>query len=47
MELVGEYMELPGSAVFSLQTGSKTSYNMCTCRCRTNWRPPCVNCATT
>jgi biopolymer transport protein ExbD len=28
VELIGEYMELPGSAVISLQTGSKTSYNM-------------------
>ncbi len=28
VELIGEYMELPGSAVISLQTGSKTSYDM-------------------
>lgn len=28
VELLGEYMELPSSAVLSLQTGSKTSYNM-------------------
>ena len=28
VELLGEYMELPGSAVLSLQTGSKTSYDM-------------------
>jgi biopolymer transport protein ExbD len=28
VEKLGEYMELPGSAVISLQTGSKTSYNM-------------------
>ena len=28
VELLGDYMELPGSAVISLQTGSKTSYNM-------------------
>ena len=28
VEPLGEYMELPGSAVLSLQTGSKTSYNM-------------------
>ncbi|MCB0794040.1 MAG: biopolymer transporter ExbD [Flavobacteriales bacterium] len=28
VELLGEYMELPGSAVISLQTGSKTSYDM-------------------
>ncbi len=28
VEKLGEYMELPGSAVISLQTGSKTSYDM-------------------
>jgi hypothetical protein len=28
VQLLGEYMELPGSAVISLQTGSKTSYDM-------------------
>lgn len=28
VELLGEYMELPGSAVISLQTGSKTSYDI-------------------
>lgn len=28
IELLGEYKELPGAAVISLQTGSKTSYNM-------------------
>lgn len=28
IELVGEYSELPNSALISLQTGSKTSYNM-------------------
>lgn len=28
VELIGEFMELPGSAVISLQTGSKTSYDM-------------------
>lgn len=28
VDLIGEYMELPGSAVISLQTGSKTSYDM-------------------
>jgi biopolymer transport protein ExbD len=28
VELLGEYMELPASAVLSLQTGSRTSYNM-------------------
>lgn len=28
VRLLGEYMELPASAVISLQTGSKTSYNM-------------------
>jgi biopolymer transport protein ExbD len=28
VRLVGEYMELPGNAVISLQTGSKTTYNM-------------------
>jgi biopolymer transport protein ExbD len=28
VELIGEYMELPNSAVISLQTGSKTSYDM-------------------
>ncbi|MBX2978294.1 MAG: biopolymer transporter ExbD [Flavobacteriales bacterium] len=28
VELLGEFMELPNSAVISLQTGSKTSYNM-------------------
>jgi biopolymer transport protein ExbD len=28
VELIGEFMELPGNAVISLQTGSKTSYDM-------------------
>lgn len=28
IEMVGEYQELPGAAVISLQTGSKTSYDM-------------------
>ncbi len=28
VELIGDFMELPGSAVISLQTGSKTSYDM-------------------
>ncbi|MBP6643333.1 MAG: biopolymer transporter ExbD [Flavobacteriales bacterium] len=28
VKLLGEFSELPGSAVISLQTGSKTSYNM-------------------
>lgn len=28
VKLLGDYSELPGSAVISLQTGSKTSYNM-------------------
>lgn len=28
VRLLGDYSELPGSAVISLQTGSKTSYNM-------------------
>jgi biopolymer transport protein ExbD len=28
VQLLGEYMELPGNAVISLQTGSKTTYNM-------------------
>lgn len=28
VELIGSFMELPGSAVISLQTGSKTSYDM-------------------
>lgn len=28
VELIGNYMELPNSAVISLQTGSKTSYDM-------------------
>jgi biopolymer transport protein ExbD len=28
VQLLGEYMELPGNAVISLQTGSRTTYNM-------------------
>jgi hypothetical protein len=28
VKLLGEFSELPGSAVISLQTGSKTSYDM-------------------
>ncbi len=28
VQLIGEFMELPGNAVISLQTGSKTTYNM-------------------
>jgi biopolymer transport protein ExbD len=28
VDLLGEFMELPGSAVISLQTGSRTSYDM-------------------